>query len=123
MAGEYEAQIETETAHRALHELGVFSIKVKAAQERGYNDRIFLIPTGIPLFIEFKRPGESPTPYQTLIHERLRHANYKTEVHTSVTEALNSIRKAMDAGRGATARRGMATISQLRRIVSRSRSR
>src|SRR5690606_35937510 len=59
-----ERDVERPVAHRALQELGVFSIKIAAAQETGYPDRLFLIPGGRPLFIEFKRPGEEPTPRQ-----------------------------------------------------------
>lgn len=87
----YESQIERVVAMRALNELGVFSIKLLVTQEAGYPDRIFLIPNGHPLFIEFKRPGEKPTKRQQLIHERLRHANYKVQVHTNIEEAFRAI--------------------------------
>ena len=50
---DYESIIEATVARRALEELGVFSIKIKRAQEAGYPDRIFLIHGGRPLFIEF----------------------------------------------------------------------
>src|SRR5690606_14277269 len=65
-----DRDVERPAARRALQELGVFSIKIAAAQETGYPDRLFLIPGGRPLFIEFKRPGERPTPRQRLIHKR-----------------------------------------------------
>lgn len=92
-----ESQIESTVAARALSELGVFSIKIKAAQERGYPDRLFLIPNGVPLFIEFKRRGKKPEPYQTMIHKRLRHANYQVQVHDDIESAMQSIRAAMEA--------------------------
>jgi hypothetical protein len=104
----YESDIESTVADRAMLELGVFSIKLKKTQERGYPDREFLIRGGCPLFIEFKRQGEKPKPYQLMIHERLRHAGYKVEVHDDIEQAMQSIRQAMDAGQGATHGREVA---------------
>lgn len=95
----YETEIEGKVAERALRELSIFSIKLRVAQERGYPDRIFLIPGGRPLFIEFKRSGKTAQPYQLMIHKRLRHAGYQIEVHDDIEEALAAIRKALDARR------------------------
>lgn len=95
----YESEIESTTARRALEELGVFSIKLKSTQERGYPDRIFLIPGGRPLFVEFKVPGKSAEAYQVMIHKRLRHAGYQVEVHDNVEKSLRAISKALDARR------------------------
>jgi len=87
----YESDIEGKVAAWALEELGIFSIKLKRTQERGYPDRMFLVRGGRPLFVEFKRPGEAPRPYQLLIHERLRHAGYEVQVHDNVEEATAAI--------------------------------
>ena len=87
----YESDIEAPVAAWALEELGIFSIKLKRTQERGYPDRLFLIHGGKPLFVEFKRPGETPKPYQLLIHERLRHAGYEVQVHDNIEEAKAAI--------------------------------
>jgi hypothetical protein len=94
----YESEIEEETARRALNELGIFSIKIKSAQEKGYPDREFLIPGGKPLFIEFKRPDEEPEPYQRMVHMRLRHFGYEVQVHTSIESALRAIAAAKREG-------------------------
>jgi hypothetical protein len=42
----------------------------------GMPDRLLLRKTGFPAFIEFKRPGESPTLIQGYWHERLRELKY-----------------------------------------------
>lgn len=104
----YESEIETAACDRILKELGVFSIKIKRAQEAGYPDREFLLHGGRPLFIEFKREGESPSKYQLMIHERLRHAGYEVEVHDTVEGAYEAVKAAMDARRRADGGSGVA---------------
>jgi len=104
----YESEVESWVCGEALIRYGIFSIKIKSAQENGYPDRQFLIRGGVPLFIEFKRPGEEPEPYQKLIHERLRYAGYEVQVHSNREEALQAIKAAMEAGKDAADRRRMA---------------
>jgi len=58
-----ESSIESDVAGRA-RKAGIESIKVVAAAENGWPDRIFLIPGGRPLIIEFKKPGEPLRPLQ-----------------------------------------------------------
>jgi hypothetical protein len=119
----YESDIEGTVAEKVLLVLAVFSIKLKRAQESGYPDRMFLIPGGRPLFIEFKREGKEPEPYQVMIHERLRYAGYTVEVHDTVEGALRSIAKAVDAGCAAAKGRGVAGESSSGCAILRSRSR
>lgn len=90
-----ESHVERTVVARALTELGVFSVKVRGV-ERGWPDRQFILNDERVLWIEFKRPGERPTPYQLLVHKRLRHAGHKVEVHDNVEKALQAIRQAMD---------------------------
>lgn len=90
----YESDIEQDVCQRALAELRVFNVKLRGV-ERGWPDREFFIPGGVPLFIEFKRPGEAPTQYQRMVHARLRYAGYRVEVHDTVEGALKSIRNSM----------------------------
>lgn len=94
---EYESKVESKVAKDALLKYGVFSIKIKSAQERSYPDRLFLIPGGKPLFIEFKRQGEDPDSRQELIHERLRYAGYDVQVHDRHNMAMAAIKAALDA--------------------------
>jgi hypothetical protein len=95
MVEDYESKIESRVAEEALKQFGVFSIKIKAAQERGYPDRLFLIPGGTPLFIEFKRKEEKLDRYQHLIHDRLLYAGYSVQVHTRYERALAAIADAV----------------------------
>jgi len=86
-----ETQIEEDAAARVLAWFAVFSIKLKKTNETGYPDRLYLLPGGSPLFVEYKRPGEEPRKKQALIHQRLAHFGYAVETHTSVEETMKSI--------------------------------
>lgn len=92
---DYESKIERKVCTVAM-QMGVFSLKLRGI-ERGWPDRMFLIPGGRPLFIEFKSVGAEPSAYQRLIHERLQYANYQIQVHDSAERAIAAIREAVDA--------------------------
>ena len=85
-----EKHIEREVVSRAKLR-GITSIKLNTESGRGWPDRMFLIPGGRPLFIEFKRPGGRVSPRQTMIHDRLQKLGYDVEVHDDVDEAFRSI--------------------------------
>lgn len=52
---------------------GILCLKQRPI-EGGYPDRLYLLPVGIPVFIEFKRPGEEPTERQLYrLNDLLRH--------------------------------------------------
>lgn len=76
--------------------LGVPSLKLNLKGNRGWPDRIFLIPGGRPLFIEFKRPGEEPRKLQQQRHRILRKLGYDVEVHEERHAALDAVRQARD---------------------------
>ena len=92
-----EKRIETNTCERVLHELGVASAKLATPGRRGIPDRIFWLPGGIPLMIEFKRPGEEPRPLQSHIHALLKQLGYLVEVHDNEDEAFESVRRTLEA--------------------------
>lgn len=43
---------------------GILTYKWVSPAHRGVPDRIFIFPTGVVLFAEFKSPGKRPTPLQ-----------------------------------------------------------
>lgn len=90
-----ESKIERDTCARAAKLMGVIGTKLVAPGETGYPDRIFWLPVGRPLLIEFKRPGENARPKQVFIHEQLRGLGYEVQVHDNVNEALRAIRAAL----------------------------
>jgi hypothetical protein len=89
-----ESYIERRTCDLAL-ELGVDNTKLQKAT--GYPDRIFWIPGGKPLLIEFKRPGEPPSEIQDYVIDLLRKLGYQVEVCDNVNDAIKLIIKALEA--------------------------
>jgi len=94
-----EKHIERSTCERVLVELGVASAKLTTPGRRGFPDRIFWIPGGKPLMIEFKRPGEEPRPLQSHIHALLKQLGYHVEVHDDEEAAFKSVEQALGAAR------------------------
>lgn len=88
-----ETKIERKACKILEKEYGVENIKLVA--NRGYPDRLFLIPGGKPFMIEFKRPGESPTSFQLYVHNKLRKLGYTVEVHYKVETAVDAVLKQM----------------------------
>lgn len=82
-----EAKIERSVCNKALNQLGIANIKLKAA---GYTDRAFLCPFR-PLFIEFKAVGEEPRPLQVDRIDSLRKLGYEVQVHDDEDKALAAI--------------------------------
>jgi len=87
-----ELDIEEEACNQAL-DLGVINVKMKAAGNRGWPDRLFLIPGGRPLFIEFKRPEDGElSKNQVVIIRRLRYYGYQVEICDTVEQAISFIK-------------------------------
>lgn len=97
-----ETLIEVTACKKVLDELGVFSIKLTSPGTNGMPDRIFLIPGGKPLLIEFKDTGKEPEPLQTYTHNLLRQLGYNIEVHDNVIDAFNAVHKALHTAQAAT---------------------
>jgi hypothetical protein len=104
-----EIDIEDKACELALR-LGVTNVKMKAAGVVGYPDRMFFIPGGRPLFIEFKRPGKEPDAVQKVIIRRLKYYGYRVEVCDTVQGAVECIKKALlDASQLPKTRRKIRT--------------
>lgn len=90
-----EIDIENEACDRILRELHVINVKLNPAGTNGWPDRVFFVPGGCPLLIEFKRPGQAPRPLQLVIHRRLRHYGYAVQTHDTVQGAVDAVREAL----------------------------
>lgn len=86
-----EVAIEDAACTLCLEQLGVRSIKLNLTGNTGWPDRLFFIPGGRPLLIEFKQPGETPEPRQRLIHAFLSYNNYDIETHTTTQGAVQAV--------------------------------
>lgn len=60
---EKESSIEGRVVRWAVSQ-GIMHRKMDGLGHKGWPDHLFLLPNGIAAFIEFKRPGEEPTPLQ-----------------------------------------------------------
>lgn len=86
-----EAKIERDACDLVWKHLGIQGSKLKVLGDDGYPDRIFWIPGGYPLLIEFKAPGESPRPKQAHIHKWLRRLGYRVEVFDNAVDAFECV--------------------------------
>lgn len=85
--------------------LGVLVLKVNPLWAAGWPDRIFFVPGGRPLIIEFKRPGGKTTPLQDKVINDLRSLGYDVEVIDS-KEQGEAILRARLAAHGVPKARG-----------------
>jgi hypothetical protein len=69
-------------------------MKLTPQGQRGWNDRLFLLPLR-PLLIEFKSPGERPRKLQADRHEVLKGLHYDTQVHEETALAWQAICEAI----------------------------
>lgn len=77
-------------------EVGITSIKLELKHDVGWPDRMFLIPGGRPLFIEFKRRINSHTKgIQTHRHKVLTALGYDVVVCKTYIEGIDEILKAI----------------------------
>lgn len=83
-----ETAIEMPVVRRA-EAAGFFVRKVQWPGRRHAPDRIFAHERRGIVFIEFKRPGESPRVGQRREHERMRKAGIEVHVCDSVQDALH----------------------------------
>src|SRR5688572_28905862 len=99
---ELESDIERKVC-TAMEEQGVPNIKIKI---RHWPDRLFLLPEGDPVFVEFKRPNETLEPGQDIIKRMLRALGYKVVKYDNVEQALRGLHEyLMAAPSGSKARR------------------
>lgn len=92
-----EIDIENHVVGRALNELGVRSIKLNLRGNTGWPDRLFFIPGGRPLLIEFKDWGEVPEPRQVLIGQFLEYNEYDYAVHDDAEAAFNDVKQHLES--------------------------
>jgi hypothetical protein len=89
-----ENPIETKTVAVAKG-MGLIGLKLTPRGQRGWPDRIFFIPGGRPLLIEFKRPGDDPDPLQGHRRTVLLGLGYDVEIHDTAKHAVQAIKDAI----------------------------
>jgi len=67
--------------------LGGLALKLVLASERGFPDRTFLLPGGLVVFVEVKRPKQAKVYHMQIIwQQRLRKRGFRCEFVTSMEE-------------------------------------
>ena len=91
-----ESKIEKKACALVWKHLGIKGSKLNIIGDTGYPDRIFWVPGGRPLMIEFKVPGGKSSPKQRLIHKQLKELGYRVEVHDNAINAFQAVIEAVD---------------------------
>ena len=65
-------------------ESGGMAVKLLSQFIKGLPDRVFLLPGGVVVFVEFKSTGKRPTKIQNYIHLKLRVLGFPVYVVDSV---------------------------------------
>ena len=92
-----ETKIELQACDLIFVNLGIGSLKVNVRGNTGWPDRIFWVPGGKPLIIEFKTPDGELSPKQKYHIERLKKDGYNVEVCDNAIDALYAAIKAVEA--------------------------
>ena len=111
-----ESKIERAACRLIWTHLGIKGSKLVTPGDTGYPDRIFWVPGGKPVMIEFKRPGELPTPKQLYIHNQLRALGYTVEVHSNEIRAFQAIIDAVATTR--LSKEGREVLARAQQIVN-----
>lgn len=83
---------------RGLKKRGLKSVKLNVQGQRGWHDRLVLIPGGRPVFMELKRPGAGLTGSQPEIHAFLEGlGGYHQHVCDDATKALEIVDEILSA--------------------------
>jgi len=78
-----ESEIESDFCRNLRHGI---ALKIR---ERHWPDRVVLLEGGKTLFVEFKRPGESLRPGQSIMQDYLQRLGYPYLIATSADQALS----------------------------------
>jgi len=88
--------LESSIEKRAVAEIrkaGCLALKLMHA--RGWPDRLILIPGGVVLFLEFKRPGGFLRPIQSWVHGRLERRGFDVVTVDTVDAAVREVKLRM----------------------------
>jgi hypothetical protein len=87
-----ETVIENKVVHWA-ESRGLVAIKLQATRgaRTGWPDRLFVLPGGEHVYVEFKVPGAVPTPLQLRRHEQLRALGATVWVEDDAQQAIKRL--------------------------------
>ena len=78
---------------KKLRALGILHVKMTPTAQRGWPDRLVILPSSRVLWIELKAPGreDNLSPNQEIIHAKLRERGHLVLVSSSVEKCLEFI--------------------------------
>ena len=87
-----ESEVERKLVAK-LKKLGIKHVKMAGVSQRGWPDRLILMPDRRVLWIELKAPGreKNTSPHQDAVHAMLRERGHLVLVSSSVEECLEFI--------------------------------
>lgn len=97
MVMKLETKIEQKARDLIFENLGIDSLKMNVKGNTGWPDRIFWVPGGKPLVIEFKTPNGELSQKQIYHIMKLRRNGYNVEVHDDAIDAFYAAIKAVEA--------------------------
>lgn len=92
-----EKEIENKVCKFVWENLGIKASKLSIIGDTSFPDRIFWVPGGKPIFIEFKAPKEKPKIKQSKTHTYLRDLNYNVEVFDNARAAILHILETLES--------------------------
>lgn len=96
-----ESDIETRVVTDARKRYGIIGLKLTPRGRRHYADRLWFLPAGRVLLIEFKRPGDSPRTSQMNVHKTLALLGHTVYVVDDYDIGMGVIARAVEAARRA----------------------
>jgi hypothetical protein len=73
---------------RALKRRGLVTLKLNLQGNRGWPDRLALVPPGRAIFVELKRPGGKPRPLQEYVHAQIKKLGFEVVVIDNAVVAV-----------------------------------
>jgi len=85
--------------NRVAKSMGLEQVKMNPMYSAGWPDRMYLVPGGRPLMIEYKVPGKSTSALQDVRIKYLKENGYDVHVIDTKEEGIALIRSRMAANR------------------------
>ena len=90
-----EADIEQRASKLLFDCYGIPSIKLVMVNDAGWPDRLYVLPGGRVVWVEYKKPGERPTAIQDERHDLLTAFGHTVATYESVEEAVAGVAQAL----------------------------
>jgi hypothetical protein len=91
-----ESKTEQKVCAYMLAKLGIPNVKWGVD---GWPDRIFFVPPGRVVFVEYKAPGEKPMPRQIYRIKCLRTWGFRVFIHDNTTESICDLTREVESAR------------------------